>query len=67
MIPQQFLITSLVNSSVDEVPPISLVLIFVSLRVFFKPSDIKSANRGKFKYLNIIIELRIKALGLAIF
>ncbi len=67
MIVLQFLIISLVNSSVVEEPPISFVLTFFSFNVILKPSVIKSANLGKLRYLNIMIELKSKALGFAIF
>ncbi len=58
--------TAFVNSEVDEVPPISLVLAFPSLKTSFKALEIWSANLGRPKYLNIITELKSIEVGLAI-
>lgn len=58
---------SFVNSSHVELPPISFVLIFFSFKVSFTASEIRSANLGKFKYRNIMIELNNNAHGFARF
>ena len=60
-------ITARVNSDVEEVPPISLVLIFPSVKTSFKALEIWSANLGSPKYLNIITELNNIEVGLAMF
>lgn len=59
--------TALVKSEVDEVPPISWVLIFPSVKTSLRALEIWSANLGRPKYLNIITELKSIEVGLATF
>lgn len=59
--------TALVKSDVEAVPPMSLVLIFPSVKTSFKALEIWSANLGSPKYLNIIIELNNIDVGFATF